>query len=233
MSRETKKQLRFTIEDMVQIRDSRHLVTKERYIYYAQLQFLKTEREASGLYEEYFKFPFFHVKSAESLEIALWIYNHLSCASLPEKNKQWSKTSDSKRLKVKVFYIKDGRLSNVEIDLHSYVDVQDYAKIIEKHEIVSVCEWVDDYYSNSKTINIYEGDVFDTHDQFWNNKKGNVYCVMNGKIRRLLYTKGKGYLHGDKINIDGDGSYTSYACCGKNSTYLGNINVDYNFLKDE
>lgn len=97
---------------------------------------------------------------------------------------------------------------------------------------------VDKHYigSKSKDGNLYffEGDVYHAKDDFWGDRKGNVYIATEKGFKRLNYIKGVGYLDNDgNPNYDGSsGTFSSYAISSRKYEKLGNIHIDTNFLKD-
>jgi hypothetical protein len=219
----------FTTKELVEIRESKYYVTKERFIEYATLKFGHSTKESEKLFEEFYKFPFIHLESERALEIGLWIVEHIhetGSVDMPY-------SSSLEDIKVKIIYILNQEEKEVELNLIKPEDAIKYSMIIQSIgvNIKAIVKYVDDYYGKEE-FKIYEGDVYHSHDGFWGGGKGNVYVVTGGKIKRLLYIKGVGYISNGKLNIDGESSYSTYAIFGKNPQYMGNIHVDINFLKD-
>lgn len=127
-------------------------------------------------------------------------------------------------------------LKEIELDLSSSEDILTYSDIIKRGEVVLHLHYVDKHYisKQSKDLIFYEGDTYHSKDDFWGNKKGNVYVATGNCFKRLNYIRGVGYVDGDgKPNYDGsDGSFTSYAIAGYKYEKMGNIHIDINFLKD-
>lgn len=228
----------FSIKDLQRVRESKQFVTKERFLHYAEIRHDLSEIESKDMWEEYYKFPFkTNNFSAEVLVVALDIFDFLwECW----ENQIPLEYYEQKHIK-KVFYRNaKGENKELVIDLLKTEDVLSYAKIIEgcakneKQEIINIASSVDGEYRDGKDFYIFEGDIYFSYDNFWGNKKGNVYVAHDGKIKRLLYVKGKGYLKNNEPNIDDeDSSFSTYAVFRSEYIYMGNAKIDINFLNDK
>lgn len=99
---------------------------------------------------------------------------------------------------------------------------------------------------NTKTLRIYDGDVFEVvpSSNTYSSNFGDcgMYLCHNGAYRKLLYIPGKGYVNNKKpmidgdvleINIDKEGLFNSHKLTWGAFRKVGNINVDTGCLVEK
>ena len=125
-------------------------------------------------------------------------------------------------------------MKELELNLHDANDIITYAELL-KQEIQQIsllrfcCEVQN---GNENKLNVFEGDIFNTHDKYWGDKS-NVYVAQkNETFKKLLYIKGKGYLRSGELNFD-EGSYNSYVIKLDSFEKVGNIHTDLVMLTDD
>lgn len=235
---------KFTLTELKEFYNSKHYITEERFF---NLFYVRKGMELSVVkewYKTYMKFPFNLSVDDEAENIQAIMINIIEY--LEERQKSFHSKLPYRYLEneknlIELIYRKDdqGITKNIMLNLYDSEDILTYADIIKANEILLQLPLVDKHYigaanRKSKDLYFFEGDVYHSKDEFWGNKKGNVYIATGKSFKRLNYIKGIGYVNteGDP-NYDGsEGSFSSYAITGYKYEKMGNIHIDINFLKD-
>lgn len=227
----------YSLQDLAKILNSKHILTRDRFLHYFTLRYNYSEHEASEAHQLYSKFPkgIYNEKESAVLDKiipkALLIFDELRDG--------WDKKRDlkidyrEKSIK-KLIYNINGKSTETIFDFHDPNDIITYAAILKNanFEIIALlslcCE-----INEKETTYIFVGDIFDTNDKFWGNQS-NVYVAgKNGCFQRLLYIKGKGYVRsGNELNYEEDKMYTDYVLRLNDYSKIGNISIDYSMLTD-
>lgn len=236
----------FTFEHLGEFIDSRHYLTKERFMHYFTNMYGYNDDSAIFLYDIFQKFPnnMRDEKAREHIQPLLLkcieIKNIIQ-GSYVKRPKNIERIYD--RDYRKILYCENGsdKVKTMVLDFYNAENIITYAEILKRNPTdvimlglnceVSVPNQIDD----NKYLKIFEGDFFDTHDEYWSKKKSNVYLATDTKdtFQKLIYTKGKGYLMRGQPNIDTEeGKKNNYALTLNKYRYMGNIHTDLYLLQD-
>lgn len=132
-------------------------------------------------------------------------------------------------------YSKNDEVKELILDLHDSNDIITYAELL-KQEIkqIALLRFCDEVQikNSDKYLKVFEGDFFDTNDLFFG-VKSNVYVAKkNGTFKKLLYTKGKGYLRNKELNYD-EGSFNQHCLSLREWVKIGNVTTDLIKLTDD
>jgi len=225
-----KKHYILTLEDLHYILQRKHYFTKERfYHYFSIIGCDNNEIKEYWNILEYF--PHFNIESLEKVSFVLKnIINFPFPSEYYEKNGYYNPKENRK----KIYYIHEEKTKFLEFNLNEKSEVILYADFLKKgYEIIVAVDLVESFYDKSKTWLMYDGDIFATKDN-WNNKEDGeiIVCTKDG-YRKLLYTKGRGYVRNGKPDYD-ERESSHYALTMKsNFHYIGNVYVDLSFLIDQ
>jgi hypothetical protein len=183
-------------------------------------------KEVEKFWEVYATFP--RVRE-EDYEIAELVIDKI--LEIPKVETPWNIHHSPKVSKKKIYYNHENRVCNFEIDLNDLKEVMLYADFLKQNpEIIGIVDFIEELGYREKRLAVYDGDVFSTSDSWHRDRDGELIVCDQGTYRRLLYTKGKGYIRNRKPDYD-DGEYSSYVVTGKDRWFkIGNLYVDASFL---
>lgn len=253
-------ELKLSIAELGEIFDCRFHLTSDRFVFYATTQYGYTEKQAIEAYKQLRLFPKFiqNVPTSDEsfksydkiIPMAFEIVKNLKKSwkqmegvEIPALNDSYKK---EKLMKLCYHLPEQTELNEIEINIYDPTHIISYAKLLESG-IKPVCllTLVDEINKKPndngvvESMKVYDGDMFTTYDDFWGDKRSNIYVAElseNGYVsyKRLLYIKGKGYLKKNgELNYDLDSSFSSYAVTGQaNYDKIGNRYLDVSMLKD-
>ena len=235
----------YTLSELKQILSDKYFLPKDRFIHYFVNYYGYSERESSEMFQEFIKFPRNLINNQvdearidEIMQKALKVIELFKF--IPITPYQFNDTNErNKTFTNKVLYVENNVRKEVVINFKNTMDILLFSEIISrKVEIVSMLNYCcevsqkDESNSYSPNLTVFQGDIFDTHDKFYGTKS-NIYVAQeNGVFKKLLYIKGLGYIHNNKLNYEDD-SYNSYALTFNSFSKIGNIYEDISFLSDE
>lgn len=240
------KEPKFSFEEISKFGQSKYILTEDRFMG------LFVERKGVDISDarEYYKafqaFPFSVYNKEQSEYLKLILPDIVEY--LDERDKmgivRTVGTYEKKHL-IRLYYREHDSGENdpvkeIDLDLYESNDVMTYADIIKRSECLFILEKVDSHYiadpkkGKTRDLIFYEGDIYHAKDNYWGNKKGNVYVAEKDGFKRLLYTKGVGYVDGKgRPNYDEEGGkYSSYVVAGYDFIKMGNIHLNDAVLKD-
>jgi hypothetical protein len=225
----------FTLEQINNVFRNRHYLTRERFLYYFTLKYGLSDYEAERRWDTYQQFPYWDSNRADEMDDLLEKVDELIKII---QIGVYRYDRQLKPIRKQVHYKVGDELRVYEFDLNVYADIILYAKLLEPEqstpvEIVATLDFVDEFYDNNKTEHVYDGDIFVTTDESYSRSYyDNIYVCDGGKYKRLLYTKGKGYVRNDSPDYD-EGSYNHHVLTScKKHKKIGNIYLDMSVLID-
>lgn len=230
----------FTLEQITDILWDRHYLTRERFAHYFRTMYGFDERKIRDYYKIYERFPFWEQRSAEVMEDIVEKVSPL-IEAIKSPPLDYSVTKESAEVKRQVHYKGvDGDAIVLDVNFNDAASVILYAGLLQSGlEIICVLDYVEKIHGRetggeTKDFPVYDGDIFVTADESYSSSsEDNVYVCDKGVYKRLLYTKGKGYMRKGHPDYD-DGRYNSHVltCC-KSFKRLGNIYIDCSMLIDK
>lgn len=230
---------KFTLHEITDIIRDRHYMTKERFLYYFQLMHGFDSYKINEYWKVYERFPYWDQRYTEVMEdiiekVSAFI-SIIKNGSIPQQCRE--NTSDIKK---KIHYNVNGEDAVLDANFNNPTDIVFYAEILKQgYEISCILDFIEKIHGReepsgeSHDIPVYDGDIFITRDESYSSsREDNIYVCDKGVYKRLLYTKGKGYLRRGEPDYD-DGRYNSHVltCC-KSLKKVGNIYQDCSILKD-
>lgn len=231
---------RYSIKDLNTVWNAKMYLPMDRFVHYFTLRYGYSEKEAVSAYAVFSEFPKY-VHGNEEMQSRIDEIIPLALQLVNELHRCWDMNRDFKNLSYddkeirKLVYKKDGVLKEVVLNLHDSNDIITYAELLRQGiEPVALLRFVDEVKmkNTDKVLQIFEGDFFDTNDLFFG-VKSNVYVAEKGGVfRKLLYTKGKGYLRNGELNYD-EGTFNSYCLSLREWVKIGNVTTDLIVLTDD
>lgn len=212
----------------------------DRFVHFFTLRFGYTEKEAISAYKVFSEFPK-HVYGNDEMQNKIDEIIPLAIKVVDELHKCWDMNNNFKNLSYnekeirKLVYSKNDEVKELILDLHDSNDIITYAELL-KQEIkqIALLRFCDEVQikNSDKYLKVFEGDFFDTNDLFFG-VKSNVYVAeKNGTFKKLLYTKGKGYLRNKELNYD-EGSFNQHCLSLSEWVKIGNVTTDLIKLTDD
>lgn len=224
----------YTLEELRLIFDSRNYLPRDRFLYYFITRYGYTEYEAKEAFDLFLKFPNkMYEKDNQGLldEIipkAIAILAEIQ--NTPSIPYEYSKEKEYRKL----IYKENDKINEFVIDMCEPMDIISYAEILKRNvEIIALLSYCTSIYVRDKNIHVFEGDLFDTNDNYWNERSSVYIAQKNDYFKTLLYIKGKGFLLNGKPNIEEKGSYSSHALTLREWTKIGNVVTDLHILSDD
>jgi hypothetical protein len=199
--------------------------SKERFVHLFSI-FGHVGKEIEKFWEVYSAFP--RVKD-EDYETADLVIEKI--LEIPKIEIPWHIHHSPRDCKKRVYYKHENRVCNFDINLDDLREVILYADFLKKSpEIIVIVDFIEELGYRENRLSVYDGDIFSTSDSWHRDRDGEIIVCDNGTYRRLLYTKGKGYIRNRKPDYD-DGEYSSYIVTGKDRYFkIGNLYLDASFL---
>jgi len=229
----------YTIKDLNTIWTAKGYLPLERFVHFFTLRFGYTETEAKAAYKVFSEFPQ-HVYGNEEMQHKIDKIIPLAIQIVDELHKSWDNKDfknlsyDEKDIRKLIYSIND-EVKELILDLYNPTDIITYAELlkqgIKQIALLGFCEKIQ-IKNSDNYLNIFEGDFFDTNDLFFG-IKSNIYVAQkNDTFKKLLYTKGKGYLRNGELNYD-EGSFNSHVLSLRSWIKVGNIYTDLIKLTDD
>lgn len=230
----------YTIKDLNTIWTARGYLPLERFVHFFTLRFGYTEREAKSAFEVFSQFPK-HIYGNEDMQNKIDKIIPLALQIVDELYKHWDSNNKFQNISYyekelrKLVYSKNDELKELVLDLHSASDIITYSELI-KQEVKQIallrfcCEVP--VKNSDKYFKIFEGDIFDTTDLFYTTKSNMYVAEKNNIFKKLLYTKGKGYLRNGELDFD-KGSFNYHCLTLTDWVKIGNVTTDLIKLTDD
>jgi len=247
-----KPEKKYSIEEFQFFFNNRSYLTKERFFANLKAKFGWDHELISNMWKTFNNFPKdIHNNSKIDnvsfiLEICLPIIRDLVAAS--EKNHIYRYDtffSDFEKSNLRLFYIENrtesednGKVLHLDFNFLDALSMLPYSDLLKSGiKLIGISKFYEKFnlkHNSQETLQVYEGDYFSTNDDYWRDKRSNIFVILDGKVKRLNYIMGKGYLQSNnELNIDEDHDYNSYAITGcENWQHVGNIYESTAFLKD-
>lgn len=234
---------KYTLNDLEIIFNAKGYLPYERFIHYFTLRHEYTEKEAKEAYKTFVNFPK-QIFCNDSEKASVDYIMPIAIQIVRDMQKGWSDSSALVNLKSgekelrKLIYQKgeDNEIKQLILNLHDANDIITYAHLLKSDiKQIALLRFTAEIQvkNEKKPYQIFEGDIFDTNDSFWG-IKSNVYVAEpNDTFRKLLYTKGKGFVRNGELDYDGDGTFNHYAISMKEWVHVGNIATDFVKLTDD
>ena len=230
----------YSIKDLNTIWTAKGYLSLDRFVHFFTLRFGYTEKEAISAYKVFSEFPK-HVYGNEEMQNKIDEIIPLAIKVVDELHKCWDMNNNFQNLSYnekeirKLVYSKNDEVKELILDLHDSNDIITYAELL-KQEIkqIALLRFCDEVQikNSDKYLKVFEGDFFDTNDLFFG-VKSNVYVAeKNGTFKKLLYTKGKGYLRNKELNYD-EGSFNQHCLSLREWVKIGNVTTDLIKLTDD
>lgn len=229
----------FTLQQIADIIRNKSYITKERFYHYFRIVHQFDDRKLREYWNVYCKFPFWDERYAPILEEIIETIDPLIQMRDIEPV-DYSIRQETAPIIRQIHYTIDGTTHVLDADFSCPTDIIFYAEILKAgHKIEAILDFVDTIYGrmgndrDSKDHKAYKGDIFVTRDEDYSSSSSdNIYVHDGDCYRRLLYTKGKGYLRKGQPDYD-EGRYNHHVltCC-KNFRKIGNIYLDASVLID-
>jgi len=228
----TKNDEEFTItyENLRFVLEKKHFFTKERFYHYFSVLGHK-DIEIEEYWDIFERFPCYREKDIENV---FFVVNDILKYPFPPEyeyhpNNRISYTAKENRKKV--YYYHEKKIKNIEFNLNDDKDIVLYADLIKKDfSVIVAVDFVESFFEKSKTWLMYDGDIFSTKEMWFSNDKGEVIVCTKDGYRKLLYTKGRGYIRNGRPDYD-EGRYNHNKLTMKDKwRNVGNIYVDHTFL---
>jgi hypothetical protein len=214
----------FTLKQIKEILDLKY-VPKERVSNYLITKGYDKEKEKYiwGLIDSFPRIQENDFKDAEC------VFNEL--LAMPCYSQWKCVCHEGKKIIKKVFYREGKRIISITFNLNDETDIVLYADFLKKRpEIINIVDFIETINKNKEYIDVFDGDVFSARDDWDENQDGSIYACNNGCYKRLLYTRGKGYMREGKPDYD-KGEYNYHVLTLKKSfKKIGNIYADASFL---
>jgi hypothetical protein len=223
------------LEELNTVLDRKYYFTKERFYHYFSVIGCGN-KELKEYWDIFEKFPRFNT---DDIDKVIFVLDHIQNFPYPPEYKYRPDGGlfykERENIK-KVYYWHEEQIKTLQFNLNENVDIALYAEFIRKgNEIIVAVDLVESFYENSKTWLIFDGDIFTTSikDIWFESERGEVFVATKDGYRRLLYTKGRGYVRNGKPDYD-EKFRSNYALTSKDKfRYVGNIYADLSFLIDK
>jgi len=230
----------YSIKDLNTIWNAKPYLPLDRFVHFFTLRFGYSEKEAISAYKVFSEFPKY-VYGNEEMQNRIDKIIPLAIQVVDELHKCWDSKDTFHNISYndkeyrKLVYLKNNETKELILDLHDANDIITYAELIKQGikqiSLLRFCCEVQ-LKNTEKSFKIFEGDFFDTNDLFFG-VKSNVYVAeKNGNFKKLLYTKGKGYLRNGELNYD-EGSFNKHCITLSEWVKIGNVTTDLIKLTDD
>ena len=216
--------------ELIEVLGRKYYFSLERFTHYFTILGIKD----TAIKEYWFIWENFPYIRDQDIEKASFVLDKILAYPKPVYQKGgdlcYEKSKESQK---KVYYKCGEEIKNFEVNFNETEQVILYADFLKREpEIIVAVDLYEKIYHNSKTICAYEGDFFATRDSWNRDRDGDVYVCTRDGYRKLLYTKGRGYIRNCQPDY-GKEKYSSYVITGKDKfNYMGNIYADPSFLID-
>jgi len=227
--------IQYTLEELNLIFDSKHYLTKDRFMHYFTTLYGYTEKEANEYFKIYWKFPIglYEEKMITDCDIIIPKVLELFKLINQRQHLPYQFLSDNQNDFRKLIYIENEIIIECEINMCIALDIIAYAEILKRGVEIKAClSLCSEPYVDGKNIRIYEGEIYDTNDKYYGNKSRVFLAGTHDTYQQLLYIKGKGYMINNKPNIDKYSKYNHNCVTMGNYIKIGNIYVDDSVLYD-
>jgi len=221
-----------TFKELHLLLDRKYYFTKERFYSYFNMLCVIECKDLDKLWLIWERFPYFEEDDIENVSFIvekLLLYPHIELSFDSDSYRIYYESKPNRK---KIYYENRKGIRNFEIDFNDTDQVILYADFLKKNieKIITAVDLIEEIYWDSKSLYVYDGDVFSVKDKYSKDKDGKLFaCTKNG-YKKLLYTREKGYLRNGKPDYD-DSSYNYHVITGNNRfDYIGNIYADPSFL---
>jgi hypothetical protein len=241
----------YTLEQINKIFRDRHLLTRERFFHYFAISYKLDDWQISKYWEIYEKFPYWDKSYAEEMDKILELLEKFldrirDGVTIPYRypeptriRKQIVYSGSSAAPAAESSSAESGIIVEqkiLNVDFNSATDIFLYAELLGSGiKIIAILDFVEKIrLTANNELDVYEGDILVTLDESYSNSyEDNIYVCTGkgGEYRRLLYTKGRGYIRNGKPDYDGRYNHHVLTCC-KTVKRVGNIHIDTSFLTD-
>ena len=236
----------YTLQQINDTLRDRYYITRERFFHYLSIMYGYEPNKIQRLWKMYEEFPVWGRTAAAAAADMEDIFDKVATIVPIIANNNLHKVSQRTRaIRKQVHYrLREGEATlSVDINLNSAADVILYAKLLQQEniDIVAVLDFVERISGRildseaREYLDCYDGDILTTIDESYSTSHDdNIYVCDDGVYRRLLYTKGRGYLRNGEPDYDYDNGYDKniLTCC-KSVRRIGNIYIDASVLVDK
>ena len=238
---------RYSLKELATILNCKHYLTRDRFIHYFTVRYGWKESVAAEAYKLFLGFPRLVNSTVEETQSQYDIILPKVIELVDEMMDSFDMTPKNIRISdycnkefQKIIYKENDVVSELIINIYNPSDIITYAELLKrKPEVLAMLALCTTAHgkpegkSESRDIQIFEGDIFNTYDQYWGGGKSNIYVAFkNDTFKKLLYIKGKGYLINDELNIEEERSYNSHALTMNEWAKIGNIYINMDILSD-
>jgi len=229
----------YTLKDLKTIWQYKGYLSLDRMVHHFVARYGYSEKEATEAWKVLTEFPQ-HVYGDEKKQALIDKVIPLVIELVDDLQKSWEQNNKFQNQELhlkeirKLIYDK-GKEKNLEwiLDLHKSEDIISYAALLKQDilqkALLRKCSDIK-YKDSDKYLEVFEGDIFDTHDN-WYDRRSKVYIAQTkNSFKEVLYIKGKGYLKKGEPNYE-EGSYSDYAL--RTWTKIGNIYQNLVILTDD
>lgn len=227
----------YTLQEIYDIFIMKGYLTGERFVYHFTHRYGLSEREAKDYYNIFSQFPsgIHDDKKRELFDFILPKAMELVSDIQDRDTIRLSYDDNVDECLKKLVYEENGEIKEFVFNYCTPFELFSYAEIIKrKVEIIALLDLCDRVYlsKDSKHLEVFEGDCYETNDHFYGYRSTAYIAQKKDTFKKLLYIKGKGYLHNGKPNIDSEGSYNSHCLTLRSYIKICNIYVDASPLKE-
>lgn len=225
----------YTLQEINEIYRIKGYLTGERFVYHFMHRYGLSQREAEDYYNIFLQFPI-GIHDDNKIKLldfilpkAMELVNDIQDHNVIRLN-----YGDKDKYLKKLVYKENGEIKEFVFNYCTPFELFSYAEIIKREiEIIALLDLCDRVYrSNNKSLNVFEGDCYETNDNFWRFRSTAYIAQERGTFKKLLYIKGKGYLNNGEPNIDSEGSYNGNCISMNSYTKICNIYIDASPLKE-
>lgn len=248
------KNIKETINQLDELRTWSSYVNKERFVFYAEVKYSLTSREAESLWRVWdyiVTLNWYNLQevSDEKMEMVISVAREVYESVCKGAHVHWREESP-KTPRWRVYYCKGerGKIKQVDINLLEKESVIKYALLLQQEGIeilhrLDYYETVETSYGTERTkVDIYDGDIiFCTESDRWSfSDQSGAYVCTDDCYKRLMYTPGRGYIRRGELDFeqDKDGDdyrYRNYVFNSYQRKFqvVGNIYVDNRVLSEK
>lgn len=232
------KNIKETINKIQELRNWNSYVNKERFVFYAEAKYSMTNREAESLWRVWdyiITLNWYKLQDEleETVEMAVSVAREVYESVSKGAHIHW-RENKAKTPKWRLYYrcIDNRRLLQMDVDLRNKEDAIKYGLLLQRGDI-EIMHRLDFYErvetrcgADRKKIDIYEGDIIFCSDteRFSFTDNSGAYICDDGCYKRLMYTKGRGYICRGNPDFEQDRD----GCDRRYSSYVFNM-YDYKF----
>lgn len=229
---------KYSLEEIENISSIMWTLTYDRWLHYTATRFGWTEKESAAGYKILKDFP----RKIKGNEDSLGKIIPIALEIVAELRTCWDNGNIAnidhydKEIRKLVYREKDSEeIKEIVFDLHEAENILAYAALIKREiEILLLlrrCCEVSMPTENGKDtyMDIFDGDIFNTHDDWYGVKSRVFVATKDENFKQLLYIKGKGYLMNGELNYE-QGTYSSHVL-SKECVKMGNIYLKEDLIK--